>query len=262
MVLMDDISRLVSETDMQLAAAVQRALLNSEIPDCQCGKMVLKNRMSGDVGGDFYHFRQLGQDQVAFAIGDVVGHGMGSALIMSLIMGTLRSNVQESRRPSRIIEQINNLLVKLGGQLDHYITCSLIYGVVDLPSGVLLYVNAGHPYPIVCNRGEEGCHELRPTTMLLGVQQGVQPESCHQFRQDDRVVLYTDGITETSNANEEPLSDNRLKQIVCSSIKESPDVLANRVFEEVDAYSGTEQSADDQTLVVIDFDLVTGGEMI
>ena len=257
--MMEDPPRLELETEMELAAAVQRALLNGEIPDCQCGKMVLKNRMSVQVGGDFYHFRQLGQDQVAFAIGDVVGHGMGSALIMSLIMGTLRSNIQDSRRPSRMVEQVNNLLVKLSRQLEQYITCSMIYGVVDLPSGVLLYVNAGHPYPIVCNREEEGCQELRPTTMLLGVQQGVQSESCHQFHQNDRVVLYTDGITEASNANEDPFSDNRLKEIVCSSRQESPDVLARRVFEEVDAYSGREQCEDDQTLVVIDFDLVTEG---
>jgi serine phosphatase RsbU (regulator of sigma subunit) len=256
---MDDDSRLALGTDLELAAAVQGALLNGEIPDCQCGKMVLRYRMSVQVGGDFYHFCQLGQDQVAFAIGDVVGHGMGSALIMSLIMGTLRSNVQDSRRPSRMVEQINDLLVNLGEQVEHYITCSMIYGVVDLPSGVLLYVNAGHPYPIIYNRIEESCQELGSTTMLLGVQQGVQPESCHQFRQNDRVVLYTDGITDASNANEEPFSDNRLKQIVCSSRQASPDALARRVFEEMDTYSGKEQSDDDQTLVVIDFDLVTGG---
>ena len=256
---MDDDSRLSLGTDLELAAAVQKALLNGEVPDCQCGKMVLRNRMSLQVGGDFYHFRPLGQDQVAFAIGDVVGHGMGSALIMSLIMGTLRSNVQESRRPSRMVEQVNDLLVHLGEQVGHYITCSMIYGVVDLPSGVLLYVNAGHPYPIVYNRVTGSSHELGSTTMLLGVQEGVQPESCHQFQQNDRLILYTDGIPDLMNGDDELFTNDRLKQIAGRSSKENPDVLAERVFEEMDSFAGTEQSDDDQTLVVIDFDLVRGG---
>jgi phosphoserine phosphatase RsbU/P len=256
---MDDLSRKIMEPDMQLAAAVQKALLNGGVPTCQCGKMVLKNRMSVQVGGDFYHFRDLGQDQVAFAIGDVEGHGIGSALVMSLILGTLRANVQDSRRPSRMVEQVNDLLVKLGSQMDQYITCSLIYGVVDLPSGVLLYVNAGHPYPIVCNRGTEDCQELRPTTMLLGVQQGVLPESCHQFQQNDRVVLFTDGIPDAINADIEPFGDERLKQIISEAKNDSPEELTKRVFTAVDAHADTSQPTDDQTLVVIDFDLVTDG---
>jgi len=180
-------------------------------------------------------------------------------LIMSLIMGTLRSNVQESRRPSRMVEQINTQLVKLGEQVDHYITCSMIYGVVDLPSGVLLYVNAGHPHPIIYNRSEEGCHELGSTTMLLGVQEGVQPESCHEFHQNDRLILYTDGIPDLMNAEDERFSNTRLKQIAGRSKQESPEVLARRVFAEMDSFAGTDQSDDDQTLVVIDFDLVKGG---
>lgn len=244
---------------MELAAAVQKALLNGEIPECQCGKMVLKNRMSDQVGGDFYHFHPLGRDQVAFAIGDVVGHGIGSALVMSLIMGSLRSNVQDSRRPSRIVEQVNSLLVQLGKQVGQFITCSLFYGVVDLPSGVLLYVNAGHPHPIICNRGEQGCQELQPTTMLLGVQQGVRPESCHQFRQKDRLILYTDGMADLMNDRGEEFSQDRLMQIASESKQESPDDLAERVFDQIDAFSGEESPEDDQTLVVIDFDLVSDG---
>lgn len=253
---MTDKSQSEWEVDIKLAAAVQKALLNGEIPNCQCGKMVLKNRMSAQVGGDFYHFHPLGQDQVAFAIGDVVGHGIGSALIMSLIMGTLRSNIQDSRRPSRIVEKINSLLVKLGEQLEQFITCSLFYGVVDLPSGVLLYVNAGHPNPIVSNRDEKGCKEFHTTTMLLGVQQGVRPESCHQFRQKDRLILYTDGITELTNAKEEPFSQERLMQIVGDAKMDSPNTLLTRVFEEMDSFSGKRPSQDDQTMVAIDFDLV------
>lgn len=247
------------KADLQLAAAVQKALLNGNLPECRCGRMVLENRMSGQVGGDFYFFRELNQDQVALAIGDVVGHGVGPALIMTMILGLLQGHPQDSRRPSRMVGYVNDQLVKLGGQVDHYITCSLFYGVVDLPSGILLYVNAGHPEPIVCNRRQTICHELPPTTMLLGVQQGILPESCHQFAQHDRVVLYTDGITEACDEQDQPFGEDRFRDLIRQCGSEDPRELTRRIFQVVDDFCGRRQPADDQTLVVIDFDMVSQG---
>ncbi|MFC1782513.1 PP2C family protein-serine/threonine phosphatase [Planctomycetota bacterium] len=243
--------------DLQLAAAVQQALLIGDIPECECGKMALKNRMSGLVGGDFYYFSQLGQGQVAFTIGDVVGHGVPAALVMTLIIGHLRADKKNCRWPSRIVSNINDQLVRLGELCNTPITCSIIYGLVDLPTGMLLYVNAGHPHPIIYHRGDDKTRRLHTTTMLLGVQSGILPESCHQFRQQDRLMLYTDGIIEARDSREELFGMDRLRQIVRHTKMDLPEHLADRVFKEIDDFLGSSSPEDDQTLVVIDFDVIS-----
>lgn len=251
---MKNFLKTLDDSEIQLAAAVQNALLTGEVPSCECGKMALKNRMVAEIGGDFYHFRPLGQDQVAFAIGDVMGHSMGAALLMTLILGLLRADREDNRRPSRVAESINTMLVRLGGSVNMPITCSLIYGVVDLPSGILLYVNAGHPHPLIFNRTEEKFQHLPPTTMLLGVQAGILPESCHQFHTQDRLVLFTDGLVDAHKGDFAVFGEERLRQVIRKTAPDSPDMVTQRVFEEVDLYRGPASQSDDETLVVIDFD--------
>ena len=253
------VSKVDPDIELKLAAAVQEALLAENIPACRCGKMVLENRMCREIGGDFYHFRELGQDQIALAVGDVVGHGIGAALVMTLIMGILRADRLDHRRPSRVAELINDTLLKLGDRLNLPITCTLIYGVVDLPSGLLLYVNAGQPRPLIYNRQRCATQQLPPTTMMLGVQSGVLPESCHNFGKSDRLVLFTDGITEAHNPDGQPFGCDHLAQLVVAAAAEAPEFLIEQVFAHVADFTNTAPREDDQTLVVIDFDNVSDG---
>jgi len=242
--------------DQKLAAAVQSALLSCEAPFCKTGLIMVKNRMCTDVGGDFYHFSQLHNDQIAFALGDVMGHGTSAALIMSVIMGWLRNDRENYSRPGRIVENINNLLIQLGEQVGRPIICSMVYGVVDLPSGNLFYINAGHPYPIICNRSKCNAQKLGTTTMLLGVQSGIRGESCHQFSRDDRVVLYTDGLTDAANNHDDVFGWERLIQAVREGAGLSGEELTRKIFGRIDDYQHGKYLQDDQTLVVIDFDNV------
>jgi phosphoserine phosphatase RsbU/P len=243
----------IEQNENQLAAAVQKALLNSEIPQCQCGRLVVKNRMSGDVGGDFYHFRTLGPDQFAFAIGDVMGHGISAALIVSLIMGVLRADRTDNRRPERIIHSVNEMLLRLGEYSDNFILCSLIYGIIDIPSGILFYINAGHPHPIIHHREENRFSRLPPTTMVLGVQSWSPNEQCHQFRQNDRLLLFTDGIIEARDHNDEFFSENRFRRILIENRDSAPETLADYIFDETKRFLKQSPQNDDQTLVIVDF---------
>ena len=242
--------------DLRLAGAVQKALLTRDIPQCNCGKMVVENRMCEHIGGDFYHFQTLGQDQVAFALGDVVGHSTGAAMLMSLILGQLRTERPDSRRPTKVVQSINEFLIRLGEQVDSHLTCSFIYGVVDLPSGILLYVNAGHPYPIIYHRAKSSFELLQINTILLGIEDRPLEEACYQFKQHDRLVLFTDGITEAKNAEEKFFGERRLVNIISENGPQSPEKLAKQIFGELDIFSDSVDQEDDQTLVVIDFDNV------
>ncbi len=247
----------ISDTDLALAAAMQKALLTGETPHCTCGKMFVKNRMSAQVGGDFYHFSELGQDQVALAIGDVMGHGTSAALLMTFILGQLRANETDQRRPARMVNAINNQLLRLGALVDLPIICTMIYAVVDLPSGIVLYVNVGHPRPIVCNRRHHHLRVLPPTTMVLGVEELDIEESCHQFMANDRLVLFTDGVSETRGDDNVWYSEERLQKFVGAHHNAPDKQLADALFVELDEFSGDTPQDDDQTLVIIDFDNVS-----
>jgi len=253
----NDLEKYFESNELALARAVQKALLAGHAPTCSCGKIVVKNRMTTSIGGDFYHFRELGQDQVAFAIGDVMGHGMPAALVMSLILGLLQADRLDNRKPTRVAESINDMLVQLGEQVDNPITCSMIYGVVDLPSGILLYVNAGHPHPILCNRTYSKPREIATTTMLLGVEKRMHAESCHQFNKNERMVLYTDGITEAGNGKQEQFGEKRLHSLVSDWAEHPPERLTETLFYDLDRFRQDLPLQDDQTIVVIDFDNVS-----
>lgn len=246
----------IDSDDFRLALAVQKALMPGDLPHCKCGRLTMRNRMCNGMGGDIIFFEELGQDQIAFAIGDIAGHGVGAALVMSMTIGLMRSATALKRRPAQMVEAINELLLNLGRQVNMPITCSLMFGVVDLPTGILLYVNAGHPFPLITNPEDAFCQVLPGTTLLLGVQKGTRPEACHQFRQGDRLVLYTDGLSEAKNSQSLMLGSHHLEKMILAQAHQPTEALIERIFQYVDEYRSSPPE-DDETLVVIDFERVS-----
>lgn len=250
-------SESIQDQDYRLAAAVQQALLEVQLPECKCGHLYLKNRMSSRIGGDFYYFRDLGNEQSIFAVGDIAGHSYSSALLMTLVMGHLQANSQDYRRPARMADSVNKLLLQLGERMKMPITCSMIFGFVDLPSGILLYVNAGHPHPLIINRQNGRSAHLPPTTLLLGVLPGTMPESCHQFVKQDRLILFTDGLTEAPDRQGNYFTEARLHHLVEQEPAMMPETLGEKIFQAVESFAGRSEPQDDQTLVIIDFDNIS-----
>lgn len=246
--------KFIDKTDLDLAAAVQKALLKYSLPPDMHDRIVVKNRMSGQVGGDFYTVEVLNEDQIAFTIGDVMGHGTSAALIMSQVVGLLNIGRENHSHPQRMVEYINDMLVNLGKLVNHPVTCSLIYGVVDLPSGNLFYVNAGHPHPLVINRESGVVDTLGPTTMILGVRPGARPESCHQFVGHDRLILITDGFLDGKNTHDEYYGHERFLNSIKETASKNARTAADSLFKGMFDFAGGREIDDDQTLMIIDFD--------
>ncbi len=243
------------DNDLKLAVEVQRALLDRHVPDCSCGHIVIRNKMCSDIGGDFYYFKKINSDQVAIAVGDVMGHGMSAALILSLLMGKLWSNEHSPTRPKTVLSGLNDMLLELGEHIDYPVTSSMFMGVVDLPSGIVMFVNAGHVKPIHYERKSGRINYLTGSNMLLGVQHGINEEACEQFAKGDRLLLYTDGITEAMNLGLEQFGANRLAEIVCRTADLEVEKVADIIFDELDRFSAGRQIDDDMTVVLIDFEI-------
>lgn len=212
-----------------------------------------RNRMCGTVGGDFHDFLQINGDQTAIVVGDVVGHGVRSSLLMAQIMGFLRSSDAKKRsRPTTIVAQLNRMLIELGERTNTVLPCSLFYGVVDGPTGVFFFVNAGHPRPLLC--GQAGCSvvELSSSNMLLGVQDFDVQEDCITFQTGQRLVLYTDGLTDAIGSRGQRFGEERLHKLIGDCRPVNASQCADSIFEHIAGFRGQVPQNDDETVVVLD----------
>jgi len=250
---MPPVPRTESDVELALAAELQAALLPRGCPgDCPHQVAAARNRMSGAVGGDFYSFLRLHQDQIAVMVGDVVGHGVHAALVMAQIMGYLRSRPAECARPKRAVSALNEMLLDLGRRTGSVIPCSLLYGVIDGPSGTSFLVNMGHPPPFLCRRDRCRVMPLTAHNMVLGVQPLEPEETCHTFAPGDRLVLYTDGVTDAADGRDERFGAARLHQVLNRHAGDDAHSCADAVFDAVADFRGDAPQSDDETIVVID----------
>jgi sigma-B regulation protein RsbU (phosphoserine phosphatase) len=238
--------------DLALAAELQAALLPRSCPtDCPHEVAAARNRMCGSVGGDFYDFIRINDDQIALIIGDVVGHGIRAAMVMARLMGYLHSKPAAMSRPTAMVAELNTMLIDLGELAGGVLPCSMFYAVIDAPSGVSFYINTGHPRPFICEHDKCVYLHAGPRNLLLGVEEFTPEEGCHTFVPGQRLVLYTDGILDATDGNEY-FGRERFHQAVSAHANEPPDRCADAVFEAVEKFRNGCPQKDDETIVVID----------
>jgi len=239
--------------DLALAAELQAALLPKTCPiSCSQHAVAARNRMCGTVGGDFYDFIRVNDEQVAVVIGDTVGHGVRASLLMAQIMGFLRSAAPSPSRPTEVLLALNRMLIELGERTGSVMTCSMYYAVIDSPTGIVFFVNAGHPRPFLCDRGKCMVMPLGPRNILLGVEEFQPEEDCITFETGQRLVLYTDGLTDATSPAGEHFGQERLHEVIGRHIDHPPERCADAVFQAVADFRADAKQKDDESIVVID----------
>ncbi len=250
---MPDLDSTEAQLDLALAAELQAALLPEQCPtDCKHHRAAARNRMCRSIGGDFYDFIRINEDQFAIIIGDVSGHGVRAALVMAKIMGWLRSDPESRSRPLRVMAGLNRMLIELGDRTGTVTPCSMIYIVLDAPTGIAFLVNAGHPKPFLCTPDTCKVLHLGQQNMLLGVQEFGPVEDCHTFSPAERLILFTDGITDATNTSGERFASTRLHEVVSEYAASDPDQCADGVFNAIDQFRENTPQSDDETIVVVD----------
>lgn len=244
----------VDEHDLEIAGAIQRALLPTTCPRCSHGRVSAGHRMQTSVGGDFYDFPNAGPGKLGLLIGDVMGHGVSAGLLMAMIVGLLRRESQKVADPLAAARLINDHLHEVGEAVDHALICTFFYGVMDIERRTLDFVNAGHPAPIVCNRETCLISGLSATCAVLGAvgSDGIEASS-HTFSDEDRITLYTDGIPDAQSPSGERFGQRRLHQVASDNIELSSADLIKEIFDAVDRFSQGLPMTDDQSIVAIDF---------
>ena len=199
------------ERELQMARGVQASLLPGETPQVPGWAFEARWQPARTVSGDYYDFIPLGGGRLGLVIADVSDKGMPAAVFMALTRSTIRATVRQIASPAAAIAEANRLICADSAE-GMFVT--LFYAMLDPPSGVLTYVNAGHNPPLVCRAGEAvPLEELRPTGMALGIVDDFPFEQrTLELLPGDSILLYTDGVPDASNEGQEQFGMDRLRR--------------------------------------------------
>ncbi len=235
------------EREIEEARSIQRGFLPKEIPQLAGYEITCAWQPARNVGGDYYDILQFDGDSLGLCIADVAGKGMPAALLMSNLQAAFRGFASPSLAPENLCQKLNSLICRnIAG--DRFIT--FFYAQLDGASKLVRYANAGHNPPIVVHT--DGTHDL--LTEGGGVL-GVFPTQTyqtgtHQLVSGDRVVLFTDGVTEASNSAHQEFGDARFLQLLRENRDSSTLKLQEKILSAAGEFCGGHWQ-DDATLVVI-----------
>jgi sigma-B regulation protein RsbU (phosphoserine phosphatase) len=237
------------ERELQTAREIQLGLIPTQIPQLDKLQITASWEPARIVGGDYFDVIKLNPHRMAICIADVVGKGIAAALLMANVQAGVKAFATENASPSDVCERLNRVM---WSNLAPEKFVTLFYCVIDTEAATLSYCNAGHWYPLLArSTGEiERCREG-------GTVLGVWPDSRYdgatvRFRPGDRILLFTDGITEATNASGEEYGDGRLCQQLASNPGSKITALHSALMNEVAEFCGRE-FVDDATLVLISF---------
>ena len=199
-----------------------------------------------EVGGDLYDYLLLDDDHLMIVVGDVSGKGVPAALFMVIAKTLLETHSIQRLSPSEIFQRTNNELCK-GNETGLFVTCWL--GIITLSTGEMRFVNAGHPYPVLYHSGEFKFVETKPNFVLGGMEGLPYTEHTITLEKGDRLLVYTDGVTEATDANEKLFGDDRLiNAMKGTETMTAPETLKS-LRKSIDAFVGDAEQFDDITML-------------
>ncbi len=203
-----------------------------------------------EVGGDFYDFYMIDDDHFAVVVGDVSGKGVPAALFMVITKTLLKDTAAHEFNPAKIFEHVNTILCE-GNESGLFVTCWM--GILTLSTGELKFANAGHNAPLIMQNGEIKYLTTKPNLMLAGMD-GI-PYTTHSttLAKGDRLFIYTDGVTEATNAENELYGENRLLEVMKSAGNKTPREVLEFVRSDIDAFVKTAPQFDDITMLELLF---------
>ena len=235
------------EQELGMAREVQIALLPSAIKALDHFEVAAHNIPSRYVGGDFYDLVPLKDNRFVFVLGDVSGKGVAAALLAAMAQGALQVQFASNLPLTDVINSVNKMLAHRS-ESNRFVT--LFCAVLDR-EGHFTYINAGHNLPILARASGE-TEMLTTKSVLLGAFDFIEYKPLQtRLKPGDVVVIYTDGVTEAVNNDNEMFSDERLEELVKASVHLSAEQIKQRILDEVLSFTRGLPQGDDITLVVL-----------
>ncbi len=238
--------RLASE--LEQAAEIQRQSLPARAPQVPGLELAGFNASCRTVGGDYYDFLAYPDGRVAVMVGDVCGKGMPAALLMMGLQARVQVLAAEPNPPAVVVDRLNRVLTAAALNTRFI---SFFFALFDPPSGELTYSNAGHNPPLLI-RASGKVEWLTGGGPVLGI----VPDACYEevrcvLNSGDVAVLYSDGVTDATNAQDEDFGEARLSKVLQLVHHDSADSILSTLTTAVKDWAGGTPAPDDITLVVV-----------
>jgi len=237
------------ETQILMAQNIQQSLLPKKTPEIFKADIAFKYKPVMGVGGDFIDFLCMGKTRLGIFICDVEGHGVASAFIASMIKMSLNQWEEHLHKPATTLEIVRSSLQgKMGG---HFVTAMACY--IDLESGEMTAASAGH-LPMIVIREKDKLQLIKPSGMLIIDDFKSEFEEYKSIlRKGDKLILYTDGLTEAYD-NKSMLGENGFLEIVEENRSHNPEKICSNIFKRIEQYSSDDDNTkDDRTIFAMEY---------
>ena len=249
------------EEELQMARELQIALLPQKFPTVPADVPAQDSALrflslyfpTGDVSGDFFNVFPIGEKEVGVFICDVMGHGVRSALITSMIRGLVEEHGQAAADPGELLTRVNRALAVILKQADTTMFATCFYVVADVERAQLRFANAGHPSALHIQHGNGAAQKLqgdgRPGPAMGLFPTARYATSSSPMKKGDRVMLFTDGLFEVEDASGKLFTEEQLHTTVTRYAALPAQEFFDRVINDVRQFS-ERKSFDDDVCVV------------
>jgi sigma-B regulation protein RsbU (phosphoserine phosphatase) len=247
-VLLEVADRLSLKNDLEIAREIQKAMLPPGRFRAPGADVAGFSRPANTVGGDFYEILPLGDGRLVAAVGDVAGKGSPASLLMALLLAMMRTLIDERLEAAELISRLN---VQVSRQAPGNRFITLFYSVLDLATGELTYVNAGHTPPLLL-RADGAIERLQDGGIALGMFDQSRFQTGRVLLQpDDLLAIYSDGITEAENPKGLPFDELGLETVLTAERRNNVAATCAAVVRAVERHTADTRLADDLTLLLL-----------
>ena len=241
-----------TETDLRIAAKIQTDALPAPSPEF-ANHLEINLRASmntaREVGGDFYDHFEIDDHRLCFLMADVSGKGTPAALFMMTVKTMIKDYALTHENTNDIFTTVNSRLCEKN---EENMFATAWIGILDTRTMKLQYTNAGHCYPLF-QRSGEACTQLKEVHGLFlgGMEYTRYKKSEIELRDKDRLLLFTDGVTEAHNSSNELYGESRLSRVLEKASNESGEALLNMILKDINDFAGETPQFDDITMMVL-----------
>ncbi len=237
--------------ELEIAQQIQRDILPKSFSGHPAIHFEAMNEPAKDVSGDFYDYFQVGEQEFAFVIGDVCGKGIPASIVMAGSRSFIKSQAVSNPLPSNVIPMASRLIAE-DVQPGMFVTA--FYGLYNITTHVLKFINAGHPLPLLFRSSQCSCSSLFNFNLPVGLFHNSEFTDAEIVLQEgDLLLLFTDGINEAINFEGEQFGVKRLVDIIHQCHKRSPKQLLDDIVEELSLFTQGQEQRDDITLLIAQF---------
>ena len=245
---LEELEKQKIEEELEIAREIQGNLLPQKKPSYKHFDVVAENITSRQVGGDYYDIISLDKNNFCIAIADVVGKGVPAALLMANLQAFLKVICKQGMKLDDATSLINDLVSE---NITDGKFITFFWGLLNDEKVSIHYVNAGHNPPLLIRKGK--IIKLEKGGIILGVMKTLRPyiSETVELKKDDVIIMFTDGISEAKNINDEEFSDERLEKFVVEiTNKPAAEILA-AIRNEVQKFTYGALQSDDITLMIV-----------